>query len=180
MLNVHSYLQHLSVPELQETQKRYSLPYVVAAVHLTGDLNISNMIRSAVVFGASKFILVGKKRFDRRGCVGSQNYIEIEHYGDEKEALHYMMSSYQPVFIEQGGEDICAQTFYGWDKKPCLIFGSESEGLPASYMEYAKTYAIPLVSIDQIGIIRSLNVATAAGIAMFKVAMDLRTPRSWK
>lgn len=180
MFNVHSYLQHLSVPELQDTQKKYSLPYSVAAVHITGDLNISNMIRSAVVFGAKEFIIIGKKRFDRRGCVGAQNYIDIVYYEDQTEALQLIMESYQPVFIEQGGEDICSVDFYGSTKNPCLIFGSESEGLPKEYLEYAKTSAIPVVSIDQIGILRSLNVATAAGIAMWKVAMDLRMPRSWK
>lgn len=179
MFNVHDYLQNMTVEQLQEVQRKEALPYAVAAINVAGDLNISNMLRSAVVFGASKFILVGKKRFDRRGCVGAQNYIEIEHHEDTLQALKEIMIHYQPVFIEQNGEDIACKDFYGWHKNPCLIFGSESSGLPEQYLEIAKAENIPVVSIAQIGIIRSLNVASASAIAMWKVAMDLRTmPRS--
>lgn len=180
MFNVHDYLQNMTVDQLQEVQRKQSLPFVVAAVNLAGDLNISNMLRSAVVFGAQKFIIIGKRRFDRRGCVGAQNYIELVHYDDDIKALEYMLDLYQPVFIEQGGEDIIAQDFYGWNRNPCLIFGSESYGLPKHYFEVGEKENIPTMTIDQIGIIRSLNVAAAASIAMWKVAMDLRTPRGYK
>jgi tRNA G18 (ribose-2'-O)-methylase SpoU len=180
MFNVHDYLQTMTVDQLQEVQRKESLPFAVAAVNLSGDLNISNMLRSAVVFGASKFIIIGKRRFDRRGCVGAQNYIELVHYDDDFKALEYMLDVFQPVFIEQGGEDLMCQDFYGWNRNPCLIFGSESYGLPKHYFEIGEKEKIPTVSIDQVGIIRSLNVASAAAITMWKVAMDLRTPRGYK
>ena len=37
-----------------------------------------------------------------------------------------------------------------------------------------------VLSIDQIGILRSLNVSAAAAIVMYKVAMDLRIPKGYK
>ena len=37
-----------------------------------------------------------------------------------------------------------------------------------------------VLTIDQIGVLRSLNVSAAAAIVMHKVAMDLRTPRGYK
>lgn len=177
--NIIDEFKNLSLDDVKAIQKAESLPFAVAAVNVAGDLNISNILRSAVVFGAKEFILVGKKRFDRRGCVGAQNYIQINQQEDSLEALNYMMENYQPVFIEQGGEDLYCKEFYNWHKSPCLVFGSESEGLPSLYLDLASHHNIPIVSIAQIGVLRSLNVASAAAITMWKVAMDLRPiPRS--
>jgi len=179
--NVFDEFKSLTLDDVKAIQKSESLPYAVAAVNLTGDLNISNMVRSAAVFGAQEFITVGKRRFDRRGCVGAQNYIEIKHHDDTLTALDQIMENYQPVFVEQGGEDLYCKDFYGWTKPPCLMFGSESFGLPQEYLDLAPHYNIPIVSISQVGVIRSLNVAAAAAIVMWKVAMDLRPmPRSYK
>ncbi len=177
--NVHDYLQHMTVDELQTVQRKETLPFAVAACNLNGDLNLSNILRSSVVFGAEKIFVIGKRRFDRRGCVGAQNYINLVHIEDEQEALELMVQNYIPVMIEQGGEDIATINFYGWRKPPCLIFGSESDGLPKAYMDHAAKNYSPVYSIAQIGIIRSLNVASAAAIAIWKTAMDLRPiPRS--
>lgn len=179
--NVYDEFKSLTLDDVKAIQKAESLPYAVAAVNLTGDLNISNMVRSAAVFGAKEFIIIGKRRFDRRGCVGAQNYIEIKHHEDTLNALDVIMENYEPVFIEQGGEDLYCQDFYYWAKPPCLIFGSESKGLPREYLDLAPHYKIPIISIAQVGVLRSLNVAAAAAIAMWKVAMDLRPmPRSYK
>jgi tRNA G18 (ribose-2'-O)-methylase SpoU len=179
MYNVHDHLQHMEYEEILEVQRKETLPFAVAAFNLAGDLNISNMVRSAAVFGAQKFYLIGKKRFDRRGCVGAQNYIDIEHYEDQIKALKFLTEEYDPYFVEQGGEDIATVDFYGHQKPICLIFGSEADGISEVVMAYGAGFRIPVISIDQVGVLRSLNVASAAAIAMWKVAMDLRpVPRS--
>ena len=179
--NIIDELKNLSLDDVKAIQKAESLPFAVATVNVADDLNISNILRSAVVFGAKEFILVEKKRFDRRDCVGAQNYIQINQQEDSLEALNYMIENYEPMFIEQGGEDLYCQDFYDWDKPPCLIFGSESKGLPREYLDLAPHYKIPIISIAQVGVLRSLNVTAAAAIAMWKVAMDLRPmPRSYK
>jgi tRNA G18 (ribose-2'-O)-methylase SpoU len=179
MYNVHDHLQHMEYEQILEVQRKETLPFAVAAFNLAGDLNISNMVRSAAVFGAQKFYLIGKKRFDRRGCVGAQNYIDIEHYEDQIKALKFLTEEYDPYFVEQGGEDIATVDFYGHQKPICLIFGSEADGISEVVMAYGAGFRIPVISIDQVGVLRSLNVASAAAIAMWKVAMDLRpVPRS--
>jgi tRNA G18 (ribose-2'-O)-methylase SpoU len=48
------------------------------AVNITMCLNISNMIRTANLCGASKFIVLGRRKIDVRGCVGAHNYTPIE------------------------------------------------------------------------------------------------------
>jgi tRNA (cytidine/uridine-2'-O-)-methyltransferase len=57
----------------------------------------------------------------------------------------------------------------------CLLFGSESRGLPPSVLErYAsRTFVIPMLT----GRVRSLNLATSVGIVLYEA---LRQLQSWQ
>ena len=56
----------------------------------------------------------------------------------------------------------------------CLVFGSESKGLPETVRERyaARTVGIPMPT----GKVRSLNLATAAGIVLYEA---LRQANDW-
>jgi tRNA (cytidine/uridine-2'-O-)-methyltransferase len=56
----------------------------------------------------------------------------------------------------------------------CLLFGSESKGLPAELMERfaARTFTIPMPT----GAVRSLNLATSVGIVLYEA---LRQTEDW-
>jgi tRNA (cytidine/uridine-2'-O-)-methyltransferase len=56
----------------------------------------------------------------------------------------------------------------------CLLFGAETRGLPPEVLDRyrAQSYTIPMVS----GKVRSLNLATAAGIVLYE---GLRQLRGW-
>jgi tRNA G18 (ribose-2'-O)-methylase SpoU len=55
--NVHSHLQHLSVPELQELSCNDRLPWHLLCLNLTGNLNIGTMIRTSHLLGAKSAII---------------------------------------------------------------------------------------------------------------------------
>lgn len=76
--NVRDDLQHLPNDEIIKIQKDNTLPYAVCTLSVDSDLNISNIIRTACIFGAEKAIVYGRRKIDRRALVGSQNYIDIE------------------------------------------------------------------------------------------------------
>ena len=61
-----------------------------------------------------------------------------------------------------------------WQPGDCVVFGSESKGLPAEVRErYAgRTFGIPMPT----GKVRSLNLATAAGIVLYD---GLRRLNNW-
>jgi tRNA G18 (ribose-2'-O)-methylase SpoU len=175
--NVADVFKTLSLADVQAFQKNNSLPYAIGILNLKAGLNISNIIRSAVVFGAEKVFIIGRRRFDRRGCVGATNYIDL-HYIEkdvddpeqQKQIIEEISQEYTPMFVEQGGYDINCEDFY-YSPKSCFIFGEEGIGIPESMMKLDdyKIYAVP-----QYGVLRSLNVASTAAIVMNKVANDLR------
>jgi len=197
--NVREEFKHMTKEELDEIVAKSRLPYAVAALNITGDLNVSGIIRSAAMFGAEKVLLIGRKNFDRRGAVGAQNYVTIEKYSamvDETtidaDAFFKIMedNKYLPIAVETGGEDIddflnkigvstrsngdyltCIEPvkypnrgcYFGL--KPCFIMGQEGTGIPDDILSKIEH----VVSIPQLGVMRSLNVASAASIIMYEV-----------
>jgi tRNA G18 (ribose-2'-O)-methylase SpoU len=77
-LNIAERFRGMTNPEIRTAIESTQLPYAIMAVHITMCLNISNMIRTANLCGASKFVLFGRRKYDARGCVGAQNYTPID------------------------------------------------------------------------------------------------------
>ena len=77
-LNITERFRGMTNSEIREAIVPTQLPYAIMAVNITMCLNIGNMIRTANLCGASKFILFGRRKYDARGCVGAQNYTPID------------------------------------------------------------------------------------------------------
>jgi tRNA G18 (ribose-2'-O)-methylase SpoU len=174
-LNVIDSLQHLNVDQLIAEQKNRTLPYAVAAINLNGDLNIGMIIRSAVIFGARKMYIFGRGRYDKRTTVGAHNYIEteviesfFEDEGMRGERFREVVTKdgYTPVYFEQDNDGLSLNSLRAITYQPCLTFGNEGFGLSPEFMgEDAH-----IISIHQVGIMRSLNVSATAAIACHKMA----------
>jgi tRNA G18 (ribose-2'-O)-methylase SpoU len=181
--NVHDNLKHLSLDELKKITSNDRLPYSVATFNVNGNLNIGIMIRNAVLMGAERFLVFGKRQFDKRSCVGSHNYIDIDNAGGLDHHTKVFDFSvfwntinkynYHPIYIEIGGnaapfdpfQDIISATLRTRGKKPCFIFGSESHGIPNELLDTAED----VLFLTQRGVIRSFNVSAAAAIVMSSV-----------
>ena len=182
--NVHDHLKHLSVPELQETSRQDRLPWHSCFINVTGDLNIGTMIRTAHCLGASTVTIFGRRRFDRRGLVGSANYIQV----DQAEGMlddvtvdcraFYNLVHHRkwiPVFVETGGMPLPQ---VDWqlvrDCVPgheiCLVMGNETGGIPQDILQNRFG---SVVSIPQRGVIRSMNVSTAHAVVAGAMCANL-------
>lgn len=188
--NVHKRFDPLTVPELQEVCKKDRNPFAVCALSVTGDLNIGSMIRTASLYGAEKFIIFGRRKYDRRGVVGANNYIDIKIIdGLKKEANGELVSldshlfwatmiseELIPIFVEQNGEVLGRFSWSHFLKNitnPCLVFGNENRGIPDDIMESWRFSPSFRVSIPQCGVIRSHNVSVASGIVMHDLCMNM-------
>lgn len=176
--NVHDNLKNMTLDQLRQYNMSKRLPYSVCAWNVDGNLNIGMMIRSACSLGAERFIVIGKKQYDKRSCVGSNHYLPIDiinAYNTTTKSysigeFNKVMAKYDyiPIFIETTGKHITTMpTLKRFSKKICLVFGSESDGLPEGLVNPAYTYSIP-----QLGVIRSYNVSAAAAIVMWELVRD--------
>ena len=177
-LNVRDEFKHLSHEEHLELHDDSRLPYAIACINLTGDLNVGSIIRSAAMLGCETVFIYGKKKFDKRGLVGAHNYQRIEYItidipdelGDFPPDVNYEIliqtldgMGYTPFGLETGGARIDQMAFREI-QSPCIVVGNENMGLP----DYLRS-RLPLVSIPQSGVMRSLNVGVAAAIAMAEI-----------
>jgi tRNA G18 (ribose-2'-O)-methylase SpoU len=184
-LNVRDEFKHLSHEEHLELHDDSRLPYAIACINLTGDLNVGSIIRSAAMLGCETVFIYGKKKFDKRGLVGAHNYQRIEYItidlpdelGDFPPDINYEIlvqtldgMGYTPFGLETGGERI-DQIDFTSIQSPCIVVGNENMGLP----QYLKDN-LPLVSIPQTGVMRSLNVGVAAAIAMSEIHRQYLPP----
>lgn len=181
--NVRDELQHLSVDGIMEHQPKND--FAVCIMNILADGNCGNIIRSSVLFGADKVFIGGRRRFDRRSCVGSQNYIDVENldgFDSESQNINYIeviekikSQGYYIVCCETDGIDLrnfkveTTKCLRYQNTKPCFIFGNEGFGLPQQILESADF----TISIPQHGVLRSFNVSVAAGIIMYEYVRDL-------
>ena len=159
-------------------QTSESKPFAVGLLNVTGELNIGTIIRTAALFGAENIFVFGRKEIDNRSHVGAINYVNIQFikclnddlsFDIEKIRQIIFKYDYIPTFIETTGSSL---TEKHWDKnqewKPCLIFGNEGKGIPETVIK--AFHFNDIISIPQLGVMRSHNVSVAAGIVMWEMS----------
>ena len=168
--------KRLTLGEVKNAQKNKSLPFAVASFNLDGSLNVGALIRTAVAFGARKFIMFGIKKYDRRSTVGAHNYIELEKVPFNPDEPNFglvydALTCYNVSCVELGGQGLNDHNFLEdvtMDKIPLIILGEEQKGIPQELLSKYNRVSIPMQ-----GILRSINVSAAGAIVMNKMMRDL-------
>ena len=148
--------------EIKDQLKSTRHPFAVLMEHWKGDFNIGTLIRNSNVFNANEVFYVGRKRYDRRGAVGTHHYIDL-NYIDDFEDLWSLKDKYTFVCLDNNIEGVVSMEDFDWPENALMIFGEEGEGVTSEMLELADH----VVSIKQYGSVRSMNVGTTSGIAMY-------------
>lgn len=166
-MNVLDSLKDLSVPDIAEYCSRNSIPASVAMININGDFNLSTMIRNANFFGFRSVHYVGKKKWDKRGSVGTHHYTPMYHHKDEVSFLHQCYGR-TIIAVENNIPEYQDKTInlfnYKFDyfQQPIFVFGEENKGLSSTILDRANI----ILTIPNYGSVRSLNVGTTSGIVM--------------
>jgi tRNA G18 (ribose-2'-O)-methylase SpoU len=159
--NVRDEFKNIPTEEIKHILEERSFPYAVCFEQWQGDFNMSSGVRNANAFAAREVFYIGKKRWDRRGAVGTQNYTSVKHL-DSLESLAKLKEKYVLIGldnVEGSGE----MESFVWPDNSLMIFGEESIGITKEVIAICDK----LISIKQYGSVRSLNASVASGIAMF-------------
>lgn len=195
--NVADIYKHKSQLELQYIANNMKLNYNILTINLYGGFNIGTMIRTSVIYGCNNFYISGNREFDRRTMVGAQNYVNIERVkdiikmdrnGDDfnvvcnvKKFINFVKeNNYVPIYIEQGGVELSRVNWKSIykvvneeNKQMLFIFGNESIGIPKELLVPELFEHSMIISIEQYGLLRSLNVATACGIILHNFFINI-------
>lgn len=146
-------------------EKRTALE--VAIENVERDFNAGTIVRSANNFNASKVHIIGKRKYNRRGAMCTDKYLEIVHWPDVQEFLvDQKQRGREVVAIENNTNRVKPLVSKKFVQQTTLLFGSESNGLTAE----ALAAADDVREIESLGSTRSVNVGVAAGIAMYEWA----------
>lgn len=143
--------------------------FQVLCCNLYNDFNIATVIRNANAFLSRKVIIYGSRQFDRRGTVGTHHYTRLEHIKTEEGLKQFLKdSSFHRIIGVDNVPRSIPLPKYDWgnptkDQDTLMIFGQEQVGIPKELLDLCHD----VVYIPQYGSVRSLNVGTASGIAMY-------------
>ena len=157
--------------------QKNSNPFAVCMEHWQGDFNISTLIRNANAFNARKVYYLGKKRFDRRGTVGSHHYVDLVFLDGGVSELVDLKNKYTIVAVDNNVPNTQKLDKFDWislEKPPLMVFGEEGVGLTEETLKIAD-YS---VEIPQYGSVRSLNVGTSSGILMYSFLQSLKNSKA--
>ncbi len=151
-------------------------PFTVVLENFAHDFNISTAIRNANAFLAREVWIVGRRRYDRRGAMGTHRYQHVHHAPEPGPLLERLRGEGTRIVVVDNIEGARSLVGYDWAPDSAMVFGQESIGVSPESLALADD----VVYIPQYGSTRSINVGTASGIAMFSYASAvLDAPAPW-
>jgi tRNA G18 (ribose-2'-O)-methylase SpoU len=162
--NVIDAYRYWRVDAIRADLKARAHPFHVAIEHWTRDPNIGSVVRSANAFGASAVHIVGKKRWNRRGAMKTEAYLDVRHHDALFDLSAWAQGEGVPIVGIDNGPDAVAIDAVELPRACVLLFGQEGAGLSVA----ARAIVIATLAIPQYGSTRSINAAAAAAIAMYE------------
>ncbi|MGO3797220.1 MAG: TrmH family RNA methyltransferase [Pauljensenia sp.] len=161
--NVEDRYRYWRMDAIREDLARRSQGFEVAVENLGHDFNIGSIVRTANALGASRVHIVGRRRWNRRGAMVTDRYLDVDHLPDaaalveEVRSRGLVLVGIDNVEGSEPLEDAELPT------RAVLVFGEESGGLSPEMLRGCDR----VLHITQHGSTRSMNVGHAAAIAMW-------------
>ncbi len=158
----------LSNEQVFEALDKKRNPLEIAIENVEHDFNIGTIIRSANSFNVKKVHIIGKRKYNRRGAMCTDKYLEIVHHPTIDDFLATQKGR-ELVAIENNTPRAKPLNDKKFSRDTTLIFGSENNGITKELLEKADDVRF----IESFGSTRSVNVGVAAGIAMYEYAREI-------
>ncbi|MDO5060078.1 MAG: RNA methyltransferase [Actinomycetaceae bacterium] len=142
----------------------------VAIENLGHDFNIGSIVRSANAMGVRHVHIVGRRRWNRRGAMVTDRYMQVHHHPD----VESFTAAMQEAGLRIVGVDNIPSSVPLEDaelpRNCVLVMGEESTGLSPQMAQASEK----IVHITQYGSTRSMNVGHAAAISMWAWVLQHR------
>lgn len=135
----------------------------IAIENVEHDFNIGSIVRTANSFNVSKVHIIGRKKYNRRGAMCTDKYLEIIHHASLEDFLKTQKDR-ELVAIENNTERAKPLHDKRFTDNTTLIFGSENSGITPELLKIVHDVRF----IESFGSTRSVNVGAAAAIAMYE------------
>lgn len=160
--NVEDRYRGWSVDAVRADLAARSHPFHVAIENLAHDFNIGSIVRTANAFNARSVHVVGSRRWNRRGAMVTDRYLDVRHQPGAADLHAWAAAEGLPVVgVDNVAGAVPLETLE-LPRECVLLFGAEGPGLSPE----AAAGCTHLVGITQFGSTRSINVGAAAAVVM--------------
>ena len=139
------------------------IPLEIAIENVEHDFNIGSIVRTANSFNVAKVHIIGRKKYNRRGAMCTDKYLEIMYHASVQDFIDSQRER-ELVAIENNVKGAIGLSEKKFVRGTTLIFGSEGNGISDELLGCAQCICF----IESFGSTRSVNVGVAAGIAMYE------------
>ena len=110
----------------------------VAIENVEHDFNVGTIVRSANSFNVRKVHIIGKKKYNRRGAMCTDKYLEIVYSTDYKDFMRDQRErGREVVAIENNTSRAQGLVNKKFVQKTTLVFGSEGNGITPELLSEA-------------------------------------------
>jgi tRNA G18 (ribose-2'-O)-methylase SpoU len=162
--NVVDQYRYWTVEAIREDLGARRHPLHVAIENWAHDLNIGSVVRTANAFNVAAVHIVGRRRWNRRGAMVTDRYLDVVHHPDVAALAGWADAESLPLLGVDNLPGAVPLETYPLPRAGVLLFGGEGPGLSAE----ARDRCVAVLSIAQFGSTRSINAGAAAAIAMHR------------
>lgn len=170
--NVVDFYKESTVAEIRADLDTRRTPLVNVCMNLTKDFNKGSVIRANNAFSGSHVYLVGNRRYNRVGAVGTHNYEHVSSADSLAEVVDVLKGEGYTVYAVDNLPEYSPKNI--WDvefpEKSAFVYGEEQRGLLPEEVSLCDA----MVFIQQTGSVRSLNIAQAASCIMSEYSRQHR------
>ena len=171
--NVRDYLKGKSIQEIKDILEPGRLNFSLLMENDIKDISRAGLVRTVNAFSGKRIITYGdKRRYDRRGCVGTYVYENFNYAKNIAELRPLLLPNSKLIAVEIIPNSIPVENFgFDYDAETIFMMGHEgSDGLS----EELRNEADDFICIPQRGSIPSLNVIVAFGIVVYEYCRRCR------
>ncbi len=137
--------------------------------HIRSAYNVGSVFRTCDSAGVDKLFLTGYCAMPpnpklNKTALGSLDHVDWEHHCVTERAVNYLKSQGMKIVCLETSSNAVPLFDYHFSPNTCLVFGNEENGISETVLKGADD----VVKIPQYGIKESLNVASAAAIAIYE------------
>ena len=161
--NVADRYRYWTVEAIRADLDRRPVPLEVAVENWEHDFNIGTVVRNANGFGVRRVHVVGRRRWNRRGAMVTDRYLQVDHHSDVDSLLRHAASRELHVVAVENVAGAIPLESAALPERSLLVFGQERSGVSPEVLDAAEL----VVAITMRGSSRSFNAGVASGVAMF-------------
>lgn len=136
--------------------------FCVAVENWQHDFNIGSIVRTANAFNAGEVVIVGKRRWNRRGAMVTDRYQHVSHAPDVDAFATWARDRGLEIIGIDNVDGSNPMESYEFPRSCVLVFGQEGPGLSKAMVDACDV----VLDIAQYGSTRSINAGAAGAIAM--------------